>query len=125
MNEYYNFVGKNDLDSIDIHFKILISMVDLDGYDIWIYFPSTKKLEKDYKFVKSVGNLVFLSRLQTSTTGKEYASNIIVEIGKVAIFYGKIPKLNIQQTLVEPIITSQQKQRFIRTFKKKLFKNKI
>ena len=53
MNDYMNFIGKNDLNLIDNHFKILLSVLDLNGYDIWVFFPSTKKLEKDFKFIKS------------------------------------------------------------------------
>jgi hypothetical protein len=119
MNDFRNFIGKNDLNIIDNYFKILISMIDLNGYDIWIFYPSTKKLEKDFTFVKSVGNLVFLKREITSANGKDFTSNTIVEIGKVIIFYGKCPQISIQPTVLETNITSQQKLRFIRTFKKK------
>ena len=119
MNDYRNFIGNNDLNTIDNNFKILISMVDLNGYDIWIFYPSTKKLEKDFKFIKSVGNLLFINRVQISANDKEFTSNTIVEIGKVIIFYGKLPQTSIQSNISEPVITSQQKLRFIRTFKKK------
>jgi hypothetical protein len=125
MNEYRNFIGKNDLNTIETSFKILISVIDLNGYDIWVFYPSTKKLEKDYKFGKSVGNLLFLNREVTSQNGKEYTSNTIVEIGKVIIFYGKLPKINVIKTIHEPIITAQQKQRFMQTFKKGYIKTKL
>jgi hypothetical protein len=125
MNEYRNFIGKNDLNTIETNFKILMSLIDLHGYDIWVYYPSTKKLEKDFKFGKSVGNLIFLNREITSQNGKEYTSNTIVEIGKVIIFYGKLPKINANKTIPEPIITAQQKQRFMQTFKKGYTKTKF
>lgn len=124
MNDYRNFIGKNDLNTIDNNLKMLISMVDLNGCDIWIFHPSTKKLEKDFKFVKSVGNLVFLNREMTAGNGKEYISNTIVEIGKVTIFYGKLPKLNVNHNVSEAIITPQQKERFMQTFKKNYIKAK-
>jgi hypothetical protein len=125
MNDYRNFIGKNDLNTIETNFKILMSIIDLNGYDIWVFYPSTKKLEKDFKFVKSVGNLLFLNREVTSQNGKEYTSNTIVEIGKVIIFYGKLPKINVLKTIQEPIITAQQKQRFMQTFKKGYIKTKF
>jgi len=123
MNEYRNFIGKIDLDILDNHFKILISIIELNGYAIWIFYPSTKKLEKDYTFVKSVGNLLFINRQQTGINGKEFISNTIAEIGKVIIFYGNAPKLNIVQSVPEPIITSHQKQRFMQTFIKNFKKH--
>lgn len=118
MSDYHQFIGKNDLNTIQINFKILLSIIDLDGYDIWIYYPSTKKLEKDYKFVKSVGNLLFLNKEITSANGKQFTSNTIVELGKVIIFYGRSPKISIDNSLNQPIITQEQKVRFIKTFKK-------
>lgn len=124
MNDYRNFIGKNDLNTIDNNLKILITMIDLNGCDIWIFYPSTKKLEKDFKFVKSVGNLVFLNREMTGVNGKEYVSNTIVEIGKVTIFYGKLLKINVNQNISQPIITPQQKDRFMQTFKKNYIKTK-
>jgi hypothetical protein len=120
MEDYRNFIGKNDLNIIDNHFKLLILMIDLHGYDIWIFYPSKKKIEKDYKFNKSVGNLIFLNRCETSQNGKEYISNTIVELGSVCIFYGKAPKKILNSTQNEKNITHQQKQRFIEKFKKKL-----
>lgn len=122
MNDYKNFIGQNDLNTINTHFKILLSVLDLNGYDIWIFYPSTKKLEKDYKFIKSVGNLIFLNRTQISANGKEYISNTIVEIGRVHIFYGKLPKINVNTNVLETKITQQQKQRFMQTFKKNYIK---
>lgn len=122
MNEYRNFIGKNDLNTIETCFKILISVIDLNGYDIWVFYPTTKKLEKDYKFGKTVGNLLFLNREVISQNGKEYTSNTIVEIGKVIIFYGKLPKIDVIKTIQEPVITTQQKQRFMQTFKKDYIK---
>lgn len=122
MNDYKNFIGQNDLNTINTHFKILLSVLDLNGYDIWIFYPSTKKLEKDYKFIKSVGNLIFLNRTQISANGKEYISNTIVEIGRVCIFYGKLPKINVNKNVLETKITQQQKQRFMQTFKKNYIK---
>ena len=86
------------------------------SYDIWIYYPSTKKIEKDFKFVKSVGNLVFLTRQLTSLNGKDYTSNTIAEVGKVIIFYGNAPKLIVENTTSQPLITTQQKQRFMQSF---------
>ena len=124
MNDYRNFIGKNDLNTIDNNLKILITMIDLNGCDICIFYPSTKKLEKDFKFVKSVGNLVFLNREMTGVNGKEYVSNTIVEIGKVTIFYGKLLKINVNQNISQPIITPQQKDRFMQTFKKNYIKTK-
>jgi hypothetical protein len=116
MNEYRNFIGKQDLDILDNNFKILISILDLNGYDIWIYYPSNKKIEKDFKFVKSVGNLVFLTRQLTSLNGKDFTSNTIVEVGKVAIFYGNARKIIEVNTTSQPLITTQQKQRFMQSF---------
>jgi hypothetical protein len=117
MTDYQQFIGKNDLNIIEINFKRLLSIIELKDYDIWIYYPSTKKLEKDYKFVKSVGNLLFITKDMISANGKQYTSNTIVELGKVIIFYGKAPK-EANNVINESIITPEQKVRFIKTFKK-------
>ena len=123
MSEYRNFIGKQDLDILDKNFKNLISIIDLNGYDIWIFYPSTKKLEKDFKFLKSVGNLLFLTRQLTSLNGKEYTSNTIAEVGKVKIFYGNAPKIIIENNPAIPSITTHQKQRFMQSFIKNYKKN--
>ena len=117
MFDYQLFIGNNDLNIIKTNFKILLSIIDLNGYDIWIYYPSSKKLEKDYKFVKSVGNFIFLNKEVISPNGKQYTSNTIVELGKVIIFYGKTPKI-VNNPINKSIITQEQKFRFMKTFKK-------
>jgi len=119
MNDYQSFIGKNDLDILHESFNMLLSMINLEGYDLWIYFPSTRRLEKKYNFVKSVGNLIFINRIQVASSGKEFISNSIVELGKVIIFYGREPKIEQSITTATPTITSDQKKKFIRSFTRK------
>ena len=118
MNEYEKFIGNNDLEILKNNFNILVSMINLEGYDLWIYYPSVKKLEKNYKFVRSVGNLIFINRIQVGISGKQFISNSIVELGKVIIFYGHEPKA-ILQPLQIPTINTHQKRKFIKSFIKK------
>jgi hypothetical protein len=119
MDEYQKFIGNNDLEILKNNFNILVSMINLDGYDLWIYYPSMKKLEKNYKFVKSVGNLIFINRILVSISGKEFISNSIVELGKVIIFYGHGPKTILQAPVKIANINPHQKRKFIKSFTKK------
>lgn len=94
MADYKQYIPVGDVAILESLFKPLFTVnVDLKNYDIWIYHPSSKKLEKGYKYTKSIGDMLYLYRIIDQPNLNTYVSNTIVEIGKVLVFYGHAPAL--------------------------------
>jgi hypothetical protein len=87
-NQYLKFISKMDLAVLLTEYTEYIEdNVDLMGKTLWIFFKSSYKLDKDYKFNKHIdNNLIQLSKYIINGK-RSYISNTIIDKNTVIIWY--------------------------------------